>query len=113
MASPGFKIEQLNTWDPSAPKPKIGDQVTIHYTGTLLDGTKFDSSRDGNRGPFQTQIGTGKVIKGWDHGVPQIPVGGKARLTIPPDMGYGARGYPPVIPGNSTLIFEVELLKIN
>nr|6TZ7_C Chain C, FK506-binding protein 1A [Aspergillus fumigatus Af293] len=92
--------------------PKKGDFVTIHYTGRLTDGSKFDSSVDRNE-PFQTQIGTGRVIKGWDEGVPQMSLGEKAVLTITPDYGYGARGFPPVIPGNSTLIFEVELLGIN
>ncbi|EAW06841.1 FKBP-type peptidyl-prolyl cis-trans isomerase [Aspergillus clavatus NRRL 1] len=92
--------------------PKKGDFVTIHYTGTLANGDKFDSSVD--RGsPFQCQIGTGRVIKGWDEGVPQMSLGEKAVLTITPDYGYGASGFPPVIPGNSTLIFEVQLLGIN
>ncbi|EJF58975.1 peptidyl-prolyl cis-trans isomerase [Dichomitus squalens] len=92
--------------------PRKGDRVTIHYVGTLLDGQKFDSSRD--RGtPFETEIGVGKVIKGWDEGVPQLSLGAKAVLTATPDYAYGARGFPPVIPPNSTLQFEVELLKIN
>ncbi|WVQ98610.1 FK506-binding protein 1 [Kwoniella sp. CBS 9459] len=92
--------------------PKPGDQVTIHYVGTLLDGSKFDSSRD--RGsPFVCRIGQGQVIKGWDEGVPQLSVGQKATLTCTPDYAYGARGFPPVIPANSTLKFEVELLKVN
>ncbi|TFY57132.1 hypothetical protein EVG20_g8658, partial [Dentipellis fragilis] len=88
------------------------DKVTIHYVGVLTDGKKFDSSRD--RGaPFETEIGVGKVIKGWDEGVPQLSLGEKAILTATPDYAYGARGFPPVIPPNSTLKFEVELLKIN
>ncbi|EJT47298.1 macrolide-binding protein FKBP12 [Trichosporon asahii var. asahii CBS 2479] len=92
--------------------PKKGDKVTIHYVGTLTDGSKFDSSRD--RGsPFQCTIGVGQVIKGWDEGVPQLSLGEKAVLTATPDYAYGARGFPPVIPPNSTLKFEVELLKIN
>ncbi|KAF9482348.1 peptidyl-prolyl cis-trans isomerase [Pholiota conissans] len=92
--------------------PKKGDKVTIHYVGTLMDGKKFDSSRD--RGiPFQTEIGTGKVIKGWDEGVLQLSLGQKALLTATPDYAYGSRGFPPTIPPNSTLKFEVELLKIN
>lgn len=92
--------------------PRKGDKVTIHYVGTLLDGKKFDSSRD--RGtPFETEIGVGKVIKGWDEGVPQLSVGTKAILTATPDYAYGVRGFPPVIPPNSTLQFEVELLRIN
>ncbi|KAI0695998.1 hypothetical protein BC835DRAFT_913592 [Cytidiella melzeri] len=92
--------------------PKKGDKVSIHYVGKLLDGTQFDSSRE--RGsPFETKIGVGKVIKGWDEGVPQLSVGSKAILTATPDYAYGERGFPPVIPPNSTLKFEVELLKIN
>ncbi|KAG6901994.1 FK506 binding protein proline rotamase rapamycin-binding protein [Termitomyces sp. Mi166 len=92
--------------------PKKGDKVIIHYVGTLENGTKFDSSRD--RGsPFETEIGVGKVIKGWDEGVPQLSLGQKAVLTATPDYAYGVRGFPPVIPPNSTLKFEMELLKIN
>jgi len=79
--------------------------------GTLDDGTKFDSSRD--RGsPFETEIGVGKVIKGWDEGVPQLSLGQKAYLVATPDYAYGSRGFPPVIPANAKLRFEVELLKI-
>ncbi|KQC35008.1 MULTISPECIES: FKBP-type peptidyl-prolyl cis-trans isomerase [Frankia] len=91
--------------------PKAGDTVTVHYVGTLLDGKQFDSSRD--RGvPFTTEIGVGKVIKGWDEGIPQLSVGEKAVLTVTPDYGYGPRGFPPVIPPNSDLRFEVELLAV-
>lgn len=92
--------------------PKRGDRVTMHYIGTLANGQKFDSSRDRGQ-PFSTTIGVGQVIKGWDEGVPQLSLGEKALLTITPDYGYGPRGHPPVIPPNSTLLFEVELLKIN
>lgn len=92
--------------------PKKGDKVTIHYIGTLEDGSVFDSSRE--RGiPFETEIGVGKVIKGWDEGVPQLSLGQKAILTASPDFAYGPRGFPPVIPPNSILKFEVELLKIS
>lgn len=93
--------------------PKRGDTVTIHYVGTLVDGgKKFDSSRD--RGvPFQTEIGTGKVIRGWDEGVPQLSLGEKAILTATAEFAYGTRGFPPVIPANASLQFEVELLQIN
>ncbi|GAA5872938.1 hypothetical protein JCM8547_003269 [Rhodosporidiobolus lusitaniae] len=93
--------------------PKKGDTVTMHYHGTLHStGAKFDSSRDRNS-PFVTPIGVGRVIKGWDEGVPQLSLGQKAKLICTPDYAYGERGFPPVIPANSTLVFEVELLKIN
>ncbi|MEU3991739.1 FKBP-type peptidyl-prolyl cis-trans isomerase [Streptomyces platensis] len=92
--------------------PKAGDTVHMHYFGTLTDGKKFDSSKD--RGvPFVTEIGVGRVIKGWDEGVPTMSLGETAKLTITSDYGYGEKGYPGLIPPNATLIFEVELLKIN
>ncbi|KAM0749137.1 FK506-binding protein 1 [Meredithblackwellia eburnea MCA 4105] len=92
--------------------PKPGDTVTMHYTGTLTkDGSKFDSSRDRGK-PFVTQIGVGRVIRGWDEGVPKLSVGQKAKLLISSDYGYGARDMG-VIPPNSDLTFEVELIKIN
>ncbi|KAF8222437.1 peptidyl-prolyl cis-trans isomerase [Tricholoma matsutake] len=107
----GIKIIRQSPGD-GVTFPKKGDRVTIHYNGTLVDGTKVDSSRD--RGyPFETDIGVGKVIKGWDEGVLQLSLGEKAILQVTPDYGYGARGFPPVIPPNSPLRFEVELLKIN
>lgn len=83
--------------------PKKGDTVTMHYVGTLESGKKFDSSRDRGR-PFQTKIGVGQVIRGWDEGVPQLSVGEKAVLTITGDYAYGERGFPGLIPPNATLI---------
>jgi FKBP-type peptidyl-prolyl cis-trans isomerase len=96
----------------TGPEAKKGDRVSVHYTGRLTDGTKFDSSRDRGQ-PFSFPLGAGRVIQGWDYGVAGMKVGGKRKLTIPPEEGYGARGTPGgPIPPNATLEFDVELLKI-
>jgi peptidylprolyl isomerase len=90
---------------------KKGSIVKVHYKGTLSDGKKFDSSYDRNK-PFELELGAGMVIPGWDEGLVGMKVGGKRKLTIPPDQGYGPQGRPPVIPPNSTLVFETEMVEV-
>ena len=105
----GLIYEELTVG--SGAEATSGQHVTVHYTGWLTDGTKFDSSKDRDD-PFSFMLGAGHVIRGWDEGVAGMKVGGTRKLTIPPELGYGARGAGGVIPPNATLVFEVELLAI-
>ncbi|MCB1787357.1 MAG: FKBP-type peptidyl-prolyl cis-trans isomerase [Gammaproteobacteria bacterium] len=105
----GLKYEDIAAGD--GPVAAAGQQVVVHYTGWLTDGSKFDSSVDRGQ-PFGFALGAGRVIRGWDEGVVGMQVGGKRRLTIPPHLGYGAQGAGGVIPPNATLVFDVELLEI-
>ncbi len=109
MTSEGLQIEDavVGTGDEAV----AGKRVSVHYTGTLLDGKKFDSSRDRGQ-PFQFNLGAGEVIRGWDQGVAGMKVGGQRKLTIPPELGYGSRGAGGAIPPNATLLFDVELLGV-
>ena len=104
-----LQIESLK--EGTGAEAKAGNTVTVHYVGTLTDGKKFDSSRDRGQG-FTFKLGAGQVIKGWDQGVAGMKIGGLRKLTIPPELAYGDRGFPPVIPPSSTLVFEVELLEV-
>jgi len=104
-----LQIEDLQAG--SGAEAVTGKTVDVHYTGWLTDGTKFDSSLDRGR-PFSFPLGAGRVIQGWDRGVVGMKVGGRRKLTIPPELGYGARGAGALIPGGATLVFEVELLAV-
>jgi len=106
----GLQYEDLARGKGAEAKP--GDEVEVHYTGWLQDGTKFDSSVDRNQ-PFVFTLGAGQVIPGWDEGVTGMKVGGVRQLVIPPELGYGSQGAGNIIPPNTTLIFEVELLAVN
>ncbi len=106
----GLKIIELEPGHGDR-QAKAGDTVVVHYTGRLTNGKKFDSSRDRHQ-PFSFQLGAGQVIRGWDEGVAGMKIGEKRQLVIPPDLAYGDRGVPPVIPPNATLVFDVELLAI-
>jgi FKBP-type peptidyl-prolyl cis-trans isomerase len=104
-----LKIDELKAG--TGTEAKAGNTVTVHYVGTLTNGSKFDSSRDRGKG-FTFKLGAGQVIKGWDQGVAGMKIGQLRKLTIPPHLAYGDRGFPPVIPPGSTLVFEVELLEV-
>jgi FKBP-type peptidyl-prolyl cis-trans isomerase len=105
------KLKYIDLKVGQGPQPKPGQTVRVHYTGWLTNGMKFDSSVDRNE-PFEFPLGEGRVIRGWDEGVATMRVGGKRKLTVPSDLGYGIKGSPPEIPPNATLIFDVELLAI-
>ncbi len=109
MSEAKLVIEDIKIGDGA--EAKSGANVTVHYVGTLTTGQKFDSSRDRGKG-FSYKLGAGQAIQGWDQGVVGMNIGGVRKLTIPPHLAYGERGFPGAIPPSSTLIFEVELLKV-
>ncbi len=110
-AEPVTELKKEELVEGKGTAAKTGDTVKVHYTGTLLNGSKFDSSLDRDE-PFEFELGAGAVIKGWDEGVVGMKPGGKRKLTIPADMAYGKAGRPPKIPPNSPLVFEIELIEI-
>jgi peptidylprolyl isomerase len=106
-----LKVEDLIEGDGAA--AKTGDQVSVQYVGVLFaNGKQFDASWDNDKKPFEFTLGSGQVIRGWDEGIVGMKVGGRRKLTVPPDMAYGEQGQPPSIPANATLVFEVDLKKI-
>ncbi|MEX0800301.1 MAG: FKBP-type peptidyl-prolyl cis-trans isomerase [Dehalococcoidia bacterium] len=110
IVTTGSCLRYIDTELGAGESPQAADVIAVHYSGYLEDGTKFDSSVDGQ--PFVFQLGVGRVIPGWDEGLATMQVGGKRRLIIPPELGRGVAGSPPTIPANATLIFDVELLEI-
>ena len=109
ITASGLKIEDLRVGDGVSPQP--GQTITVHYTGSLANGTEFNNSYNAGA-PVDFRIGTGDVIKGWDEGLMTMKVGGKRRLSVPSNLAYGPQGRPPTIPGNADLLFEVELLGV-
>lgn len=108
---PAAELQKIDVVVGSGAEARKGSAVSVHYVGTLTDGTVFDSSRERAQ-PFAFMIGQGKVIRGWEQGVVGMKVGGKRKLVVPPHLGYGEDGQPPRIPGNATLLFEIELLHV-
>ena len=111
MVTTASGLQYIDEKEGTGEAAKAGDRVEVHYVGTFMDGKKFDSSRDRNR-PFEFKLGAGQVIKGWDEGVAGMKIGGKRKLTIPSELGYGKKGAGDVIPPDTELHFEVELLRI-
>ncbi len=106
----GLKYTDLT--EGTGASPQLGQTVSVHYTGTLVNGTEFDSSRKPGRQPLEFELGTADIIKGWNEGIATMKVGGRRKLTIPPALAYGQAGRPPTIPPNATLVFDVELMGV-